>query len=142
MCAPHDPASILLSKAKEDALLMLLVLENFNVSDEMIGFHAQQAVEKAIKSVLARYGIVYRRTHDIAELSDLLMDNGISYPDVLNGAVVLTPFAAELRYGYLPPEEKPEQPFDREASAQLVRATLSWAEQIVSSEIEPRDQKE
>jgi hypothetical protein len=34
--------------------------------DSLAGFHAHQAVEKALKAVLAHAGFAFRRTHDIA----------------------------------------------------------------------------
>jgi len=73
---PLDPPNVLLSKAREDEHLMLLVVNDSSVSDEQIGFFCQQAVEKAIKAVLSLHGTKYRRTHDLAELIDLLKDNG------------------------------------------------------------------
>jgi hypothetical protein len=50
---PLDPPRVLLNKAQDDERLALLVGKNATVSDEQIGFLAQQAVEKAIKAVLS-----------------------------------------------------------------------------------------
>ncbi len=47
---PPDPADVLLRKAQDDERLAILVVENTGVSDEQIGFLAQQAVEKSIKA--------------------------------------------------------------------------------------------
>jgi HEPN domain-containing protein len=44
--------------------------------DEAIGFHAQQAIEKCLKAVLALHEVPFRKTHDLAELVDLLRDQG------------------------------------------------------------------
>jgi HEPN domain-containing protein len=125
-----DPPDVLLKKAREDEHLVSLVVNDATVSDEQIGFFCQQAVEKAIKAVLSRRGIKYRRTHDLAELIDLMKDNGIGYPAALDASVALTPFAAEMRYDYLPPETKTERPFDRPGAVQLIRIALEWAEGI------------
>src|SRR4051812_41556687 len=96
-----DPADVLLQKAREDHHLAALVASDQSVSDEHIGFFCQQSIEKAIKSVLARRLIRHRRTHDLAELLDLLADNSIHYPPALDASIALTPFAAEMRYDYL-----------------------------------------
>ena len=43
-----------------------VLLDNESVSDDVIGFHAQQAVEKAMKSVLVVHGVAFRRAHDLS----------------------------------------------------------------------------
>ena len=43
-------------------------------------FHAQQAVEKALKAVLAIKHIDFRRTYDLEELANVLADIGIASP--------------------------------------------------------------
>ena len=131
---PPDPPRVLLSKARDDERLALLVVDNLTVSDEQIGFLAQQAIEKAIKAVLSSQGIRYRRTHDIGELIDLLGTGGISYPAALDASVALTPFAAEMRYDYLPPEAAGEKPLDRAGTMRLVRTVLEWAERSIRSQ--------
>ena len=61
-----------------------------------------------------------------------MKDNGIAYPADLDASVALTPFAAEMRYDYLPPEANGEKPFDRGGAVQLIRVSLEWAERMVS----------
>ena len=46
-------ARLLLRKAKQDQYAMNRLLDDPSAPDEVIGFHAQQAVEKMIKAVLA-----------------------------------------------------------------------------------------
>ena len=129
---PLDPPNVLLRKALDDEHLALLVVGNPTVPDEQIGFLAQQAVEKAIKAVLSHRAIMYRRTHDLAELIDLLGANAMPYPACLDQSVALTPFAAEMRYDYLPPEQVAERSLDRPGVMRLVRAVLAWAAGTVS----------
>src|SRR3989442_2596776 len=116
---PLTPAHVLLNKAREDQHLAAHLADDASVSHEHIGFFCQQAVEKAIKSVLSRRSIRYRRTHDLAELLDLLKDHQVQHPPALEQSVALTPFAAEMRYDYLPPEAGEEPPFDRAAAVRL-----------------------
>jgi HEPN domain-containing protein len=52
-------AQILLLKGRQDQHAMNWLLEDSSVPDEIIGFHAQQAVEKMIKAVLAHHTIEY-----------------------------------------------------------------------------------
>jgi HEPN domain-containing protein len=56
-------ATLLLRKAKQDQYVINRFLGDASAPDEIIGFHAQQAVEKLIKAVLAHRAIEYRRTH-------------------------------------------------------------------------------
>lgn len=49
----------------------------------------------------------------------------------MEGCVALTPFAAEMRYDYLPPEDAANEPFDREGALQLVRMAVTWAEETI-----------
>lgn len=129
---PLDQPLVLLGKAREDEHLALLVTGNPTVSDEQVGFLAQQGIEKAIKAVLSCHGLIYRRTHDLSELLDALQSGGVAYPRGLDACVSLTPFAAKMRYDYLPPEETPEKPFDRAEALRLVRLALEWADGVVS----------
>jgi HEPN domain-containing protein len=129
---PLDPAQILLHKALDDERLALLVADNASVSDEQIGFLAQQAVEKAVKAVLSCKRVPYRRTHDLIELLDLVTANHIAFPPAMESSAALTPFAAQMRYDYLPAESSEEPPFDRGAAMRLVRTALQWAESIVA----------
>ena len=133
---PPDPPRVLLRKAQDDERLALLAAGNATISDEQIGFLAQQAVEKSIKAVLSLHGVRYRRTHDLTELIDLLRANGIDYPAAMDDCVALTPFAAEMRYDYLPPEDESDVSFDRAGALRLVRTTLEWAQGVIVSGID------
>jgi HEPN domain-containing protein len=123
-------ARLLLQKAKQDQYAMNRLLDDPAAPDEVIGFHAQQAVEKMIKAVLALHGVDYRRTHQLEELADILDDSGISYPPELSEAVALTPFAVEFRYDLLPVYDDP-CPFDRQWAQRCVERIGDWAASIV-----------
>ena len=88
-------AHLLLKKglADEAAVRVLVTAE---VDDSIIGFHAQQAVEKSLKAVLAARGAAYPWTHDIRHLMELLEGCGAPLPDELSDARRLTPWAAEF----------------------------------------------
>lgn len=61
-------------------------------------FHAQQSVEKFMKVVLVSRGIVFRRTHDLLELAELLQKSGIALPVAVEQLSRLNPYAVMLRY--------------------------------------------
>jgi len=69
------------------------------VSDAPVGFHAQQAVEKALKAAIASRDQDFPFTHDIGLLAQLCQDAGLELPADLADADRLTPYAAAVRYG-------------------------------------------
>jgi len=66
-------------------------------SDEVFGFHAQQAAEKCLKAWIASLGKRYPRTHDLMSLIEELFDAGEDTSG-LDTLVDLNPFAVEYRY--------------------------------------------
>jgi len=66
-------------------------------SDEIFAFHAQQAVEKALKAWLSLKAVKYPHTHDLEDLIDHLADHGEDVSDLVD-LVVLNPFAVQFRY--------------------------------------------
>lgn len=64
-----------------------------------MGFHAQQAVEKALKAAIASRGLEFPFTHDLGVLMQLCEDAGFELPADLAEADRLTPYAAAVRYG-------------------------------------------
>jgi hypothetical protein len=76
----QDLARVLGGKAAGDEAAFEGLAENPDIPDEVVGFHAQQAVEKRIKSVLAARGVEFERTHNIAYLLRLLGDHDLAPP--------------------------------------------------------------
>ena len=63
----------------------------------VVGFHAQQAIEKALKAVLVREQIRFPRTHDLERLSGLVPgDWHLDLP--LDRLARVSEFGAETRY--------------------------------------------
>jgi HEPN domain-containing protein len=121
---------LLLKKASDDEALLDAVLDLERVTDEIIGFHCQQAIEKMLKAVLSELKITYRRTHDLTELLDLLIEKGVNIPPEIEELDELFPFAVEFRYAVLPEDD--ETPFDRKEARELVRKVRKWVESIVT----------
>jgi HEPN domain-containing protein len=97
---------------------------NSEISDEIVGFHAQQAVEKWLKAVLASRSLTQLRTHDIDQLSRELEADGVELPFPRPRLAELTIFAVPLRYEQLLDAE----PLDRQATVALVNEVGRWAE--------------
>ncbi len=104
----REHAELLLRKAAEDEFVVEKLSSDPASPDEVIGFHAQQSVEKTLKAVLTLSSIRYGRTHSTAALIDLLTENRIAFPSELDQVRRLTPFAVAFRYDELPPLTVPE----------------------------------
>lgn len=120
-------ARLLLAAARRDEQAYRVLAALAEMNDVVIGFHAHQCVEKALKGVLAHKAVIFRRTHDIAELLDLLTDAGVDSPPYGDKLDDLNPFAVEARYGLTDPGR-----IDREATTLMVGALLVWADDQLS----------
>lgn len=104
MPSQGELADQLLELAREDLAAAKALDEAEDVSNSKSGFSSQQAVEKALKAVLATQGIDFPYTHNITLLMQLCEDAGFELPEGLADADRLTPYAAALRYGLGNPE--------------------------------------
>src|SRR6267154_1988588 len=93
-----DLARVLLARAIDDETLIRKVSPDADIADAIVGFHAQQAVEKLIKAVLAVQGVAFMKSHALSYLIGLVEENGIEAPEGLAEADVLSPWAVEFRY--------------------------------------------
>ncbi|MDZ4254594.1 MAG: HEPN domain-containing protein [Sulfuritalea sp.] len=101
MNSPIDYARALLDKARDDGYVLKTLAIDAAAPDWILGFHAQQAVEKALKTVLASQGVEYPRTHNLAMLMELLRRQKLEPPPDGDELGRLTPFGVALRYdGY------------------------------------------
>jgi HEPN domain-containing protein len=100
----HEQALLLLNKALEDIALLSEVLSSEKVSDGIVGFHSQQAVEKLLKALLSDSNVSFPRSHNLRLLMDLLADAGCPIPSSLAELDVLTSYGTLFRYEDLPSE--------------------------------------
>ncbi len=83
--------------------------ENSKILLEDLCFDIQQSAEKALKAVCIKEEIIFKRTHDISYLIDLLENEGIEVPDPVKNGRYLTQYAVETRYpGVYEPIEEDE----------------------------------
>lgn len=123
-----DPsvARLLLQAAHEDAKALEALTELPEIADAIVGFHAQQAVEKSLKAVLPAGHVAFRRTHDLAELIDLLADSGLPTPPHADTLDMLNPYAVDARYGLVG-----ARGLDRGQTVCEVRNVIDWATEHV-----------
>jgi HEPN domain-containing protein len=123
-----EQAERLRRKAAGDEEAVAAMLCASSVPDEVIGFHAQQAVEKLLKSLLSHRHVAFRRTHDLTELLDLLTADGVEIPAEIAEVRQLGPYAAEFRYEDVSDEAM--EPFDRRRVAEWVKRTRQWSNSL------------
>lgn len=116
MASQRDLAEELLALARDDEAAARALLDVGVVTDRIVGFHAQQAVEKALKAVLAVHDVEF----PFGALAELSMNAGAALPPELSEIDQLTPFGVSLRYGAL------------DDLVPVARTTaLAWAEQTI-----------
>ncbi len=120
----REQALLFLKKAAEDEALLDEVLSSRRISDDIVGFHCQQAAEKLLKALLSDLGIRFRKTHDVRELLDLLEDADCRVPGDLSDLDTLTPYGTVFRYEVIPSEVS----LDRAACRSMVRSLRAWVE--------------
>ncbi|MBI5838719.1 MAG: HEPN domain-containing protein [Chloroflexi bacterium] len=99
-----------------------------NVLFEDLCFNAQQAAEKALKAVCVYNNLDFPKTHSIVRLLDILEAAGITIPESVKEADVLTQYAVQTRYpSWVEPVTKEEFV---EALA-LAAKVVFWAEKEI-----------
>jgi hypothetical protein len=99
--------------------------DDTEVDDHIIGFLAQQTVEKSLKVALVLADSELPHTHDLELLSEKVEGTGKKAPDELSNIEWLTPWAAELRY---------DEPIalDRTAALAAAASASGWAASLLA----------
>lgn len=117
---PDDPREWL-RQARVDLGVARLAPEGMD--REPFAFHAQQAAEKALKAVLLARGIHFPLVHDLDRLLELLERGGVSTPDTVRRAGVLSGYAVITRYPH--PDEVADEEF--RGALHIAEAVALWA---------------
>lgn len=120
-----EMALISLKKAEQDLIALKKWLNDDEISDEIIGFHIQQALEKSLKSMLLRQKIDYPHTHNLDLLIDICRDNAIQVPDTFLNIDIYNRFAVQWRYDLLP-LQSPKR-LDRNTAYEIANDLWVWA---------------
>lgn len=125
----REVAQLLLQKAREDLSAAQALIATENQADHVIGFHLQQTVEKALKSVLASYSIEIPRTHDLGYLVELFSDIDLKIPERVASSDWLTPWGVLFRY-----DDDPNDSLDRDKALGASTAAIAFAEAASGSD--------
>lgn len=123
----HDFRRELLNTAKSDLKALSNMLDPDAFDDRVFGFHAQQAVEKALKVWLNYLQGTHPFTHDLRLLLHALEKLGAdveSYWDFLD----LSGYAVQFRYETLLEDE---EPLNRYALVKDIQALVERVEKLV-----------
>jgi len=121
-----DVPQVLLGLARDDELAARSLLPVEGVTDAILGFHSQQAVEKSLKAVLALRGVEFPFTHDLDGLLELCQGNGIEVPEELSDVDHLSPYGVQLRYGAIRPSV-----LDRDQALRWAASAVGWAGRVI-----------
>lgn len=122
MNGPAELAKGWIAKADSDLATADLVVKAGGPFDTAC-YHAQQAIEKCLKAVLAFGGVAVPRTHNLEELGERAAEAMPMLELNVDKLAEITPFAVELRYdlGFWP---DPETAAAALATAQQLRSQV------------------
>ena len=129
---PNEPkpataeARALLRVAGRDWKTVELLLQHPDAPISSVCFHAQQYMEKAMKAVLVSNAVIFRRTHDLEELADLLEQKEIDPPLPKDQLKRLNPFAVTIRY-----EDMELTLIDIQTVAEMMENGQAWVERQI-----------
>jgi HEPN domain-containing protein len=81
----------------------------FQLPDQIFGFHAQQSCEKLFKALIAANDKTYPLSHSLEKLAEILGECKETLPGMPYDVILLEPFAVQLRYDIgesLPEDDK------------------------------------
>ena len=125
-----EVALVLLEKARQDLVAVGKWLNDVDISDEIIGFHIQQTIEKSLKALLSVQKVDYPHTHNLRLLIDLCRNNDIQVPAEFLQVDVFNRFAVQWRYDLLP--TPPQIALDRKPAYELASQLLTWANKWIN----------
>jgi HEPN domain-containing protein len=123
----REVAHLLLQKARDDLSAAQALVATEDQADHVIGFHLQQAVEKALKAILALRAIEIPRTHDLGYLTELLGSIEIEVPSMVASSDWLTPWGVLFRY-----DDNPDG-LNRDKAIEAATAAIALADQLLST---------
>lgn len=131
MTSRTEPYAVLIRKAADDFHVLERLISDEQAADWILGFHAQQSVEKALKAVLAHAGVVFPRTHNLSMLLELLAQAHLPLPPDSQEFARLTPLGVVGRYEVGQGEELA---VDRSSALRSAANALEWAKAVVGHE--------
>ena len=127
---PDDPREWL-NRAKSNLAKANIPSETSEIYLEDLCFDAQQAAEKAIKSVLIHLDVRFPYIHDLARLLSLVKQASQDVPESIGRAAGLSDYAVGTRY---PGLAEPVTWEEYEEAVAIAETVVRWAEQLIGIE--------
>lgn len=133
---PNDPkpatpeAQALLYAAERDWKTVELLSQHPDAPVSSVCFHAQQYLEKVMKAVLVSNAVIFRRTHDLGELADLLNRQGVALPMPTDQLTRLNPFAVTLRYQDIEQDIEPVS-IETDEAVGIIEIARAWVKEQI-----------
>jgi HEPN domain-containing protein len=130
----HDAALGWLRWAQGDFLAAERCSQVQAIPAWVIGFHCQQAVEKACKAMLVAKGVEPPRSHDLVRLAEVLEAAGLPPPAPPELCDALSPFAVADRYPVLSAPDRLREEVDPlvPSVAQVLANVQDWLQRAES----------
>ena len=122
-----EVAELLARRALGDLKVARKLSPDPEIDEGAIGFHTQQAVEKALKVALTLEGVDFPKTHDLEFLVGLASRHSIDVPEDVAAAGWLTPWGTDFRY-----DDEPLHSLDRSSALGLAGKAVAWCEELVA----------
>jgi HEPN domain-containing protein len=124
-----DHARQLLAMAEADHTALANMMDAQKFPEQIFGFHAQQAIEKALKAWISLLRRPYPKTHDVSVLVSVLVE---AEADITSFKRLedYTAFAVQYRYESY---DAGDEPLDRSGVLQEIAALLSHVRQVINS---------
>ena len=95
----------------------------------MFGFHAQQSIEKALKTWISAKGLTYPKSHDVSALTRILTDHGediTKFPNLEDYTI----YAVQYRYEAY---DESEEQLDRQEVIDATRTLIDHVQGVLES---------
>ena len=128
MKPPIDLARKFLAVADNDTKAFPKWAADADIADASIGFHAQHAGEKCLKTALALPNIKFQTRHDPGERLDWYEKHNLPLPPMMEVLDELNPYAVTRRYDWFDGFES----MYRERTKEIVLTIRRWAEEQIN----------
>ena len=73
-------STVMLESAGYDVGAYFALVQRTDIHDSILGFHAQQGIEKALKAALFKHSVFVPKTHSLGHLLQALSDANVEAP--------------------------------------------------------------
>jgi len=119
-----------LGRAKSNLEIAKMGRVSPDILYEDLCFECQQSVEKALKGLLISLNIDFPFTHIIANLLELIEDQGIEIPEEIKNSIDLTIYAVITRYPSIKKEPVSEEEYKE--AVMIAEQVYNWVKEMLN----------